>query len=95
LGFYQLEIGTLRKVFDLEVEYDNSAWKTPEEDDGECKAEKFTAKLELLKSNKPWFDIKVHRAEYAFSKGCRTAYVVREADVIYYFKDGKYVASGN
>lgn len=89
-GFYLLNIGELIQVFGLNMEYDNSAWKIPENENDDCEAKRYTNDFEILKSDKDWYDIKVHHIDYGFKKGCKDEYKSIEKDILYIYKDGKY-----
>ena len=66
-----LGIGTLTYLFTIDTEYDNSAWKIPQNETDDCEAEKYTETFEVVKSEKRWFDVKVTHTDFQFTKGCK------------------------
>lgn len=92
-GFFLLDIGKLTFLLGIDIEYDNSAWKIPENENDDCEATKYKKEYEIIKSNKEWYDIKFHHTEYGFKKGCKNEYIIQEEDLLYIYKDGEYVAT--
>lgn len=90
-NFYLLDIGKLTPLLTLDLEYSNEGWKVPENATDDCEAEKFEDTFEIVKSNNEWYDIKVHHVEYGFTKGCEESYVAKETDLIYRYKNDKYI----
>lgn len=89
-----LELGKLTYLLSAES-YDNSAWKIPESENMDCDAIRYDENFEILKSNKDFYDIKIHRIDYGFTKGCKDSYIKLETDKIYSYFDGKFKEKNN
>ena len=85
-----LTIHQLKYLMTINSEYDNSVWKMPDSDTAKCSAEKFRESFEILKSDKEWYDIRVHRVDYKFTAGCQNSVIASESEKVYVYTDGKY-----
>jgi hypothetical protein len=88
-GIYLLEIG--KRTYLLSAKYySNWAWKTTESEDEDCTAAAYDEEYEIIKSDKEWYDIKIHHTDYGFTKGCKEKYIKFEKDKVFSYTDGKY-----
>lgn len=90
-----LDLNKLTYLLSIYAEYDNSAWKIPESENDDCEAERYIETFEIYNNNSDWYDIKVHRTEYAFTKGCKDNFITIESDKEYKYINGKYIENTN
>jgi len=88
-----LELNNLTYLFSIYAEYDNSSSKPTETENDSCQAERFEETYEIIKTDSEWYNIKVHRKTYGFTKGCKERYITQDSDKEYSYRDGKYVES--
>jgi hypothetical protein len=86
-----LELDKLTFLLSIDAEYDNSAWKIPESENDDCEAERYKETFEIFNNNSEWYDIKVHRTEYGFTKGCKDSFITLESDKQFKYLNGKYI----
>jgi hypothetical protein len=84
-------LGKLTHLLSITIEYENADWKTPENENDECGAEKSSCTYEIIESTKDWYDIKVKKAAYAFTKGCKESFITKETEMIYQYNGQEYV----
>jgi hypothetical protein len=88
---FLLDLGKLTPLITIDLEYDNSTWNTPQDENSSCEAYSYKCDFKVLKTDKNWYDIQVHRVGYEFSKGCKERLVKSESDRVLIFDKGKYV----
>ncbi len=88
-----LELNKLTYLRSINTEYDNSGWKIPESENDDCEAERYLETFEIFDNNSEWYDLKVHRIEYGFTKGCKDSFISLESDKEYKYIDGKYIVN--
>jgi hypothetical protein len=90
-----LELNQLTYLLSINAEYDNSAWKITESEDDDCHAERYLETFEILNNNSEWYNIRVHRIEFGFTKGCKDSFITLESDKEYKYMNGKYIENTN
>jgi|GEM_PF-2472618 hypothetical protein len=84
-----LELGKLTFLCTIRYRYDNAAYVA--QDDSVCVAEKSSSDFDIIKSDKEWFDIKVHFTAYGYKKGCAETFIKKKSVTLYSYKNGDYV----
>jgi hypothetical protein len=90
-----LDLNKLTPLLTINSEYDNSAWKIPKSENDNCEAERYKETFEIFNNNSEWYDIKVHRVEYGFTKGCKDSFITLESDKQYKYFNGEYIEKNN
>jgi len=86
-----LGLTNLTPLLSITVEYDNSFCKPTETENDSCEAERYENTFEIIKTNSEWYNIRIHRKDYKFTKGCRENFITAEYDKEYIFIDEKYI----
>jgi hypothetical protein len=86
-----LEKGALTYLFTIYSEYDNSAWKIPQNETDSCEAEKYTEAFEVIKSDKSWYDVKITHTEYKFTNGCKEEKISAQRVFTLVYDGNKYI----
>jgi hypothetical protein len=84
-----LEIGNITYLISTSI-YDNSISKTLVSEKEDCGAKSYNEEFEIIKSDKEWFDIKIHHVDYGFTSGCREKFIKFKIDKVFSYTDGKY-----
>ena len=84
-----LEVGKVTHLLSTN-NYSNAAWKMPESENDDCDAETYHESYEIIRNETcEWYDVKVHRIDYRFTKGCKDSYEDSITDKVYVYEDGK------
>lgn len=94
-GLCLLGLNELTYLLSIDIEYDNTISRGVNSETDSCEAERYHESFEIVESHKEWYDIKVHRANYRFTKGCKERYLHSENDKVYTYSDGKYIIKAN
>ncbi|NLL28938.1 MAG: hypothetical protein GX259_09085 [Bacteroidales bacterium] len=89
-----LELNKLMNLFSVE-KYSDLAWNLPASENDDCNATSYEETFEIVTNDSDWYDIKVHRVEYGFTKGCEDSFVISESDKEYKYINGEYVEKTN
>ena len=90
-GISLLQIGKITGLLSVDTGYDNSAFISEVRDNEECQANCFESTFTIEKSEKEFYDVKVHRTDYKYTKGCKEKLIDKESDSIFIYEKGKYV----
>lgn len=70
--------------------YSNLAWNLPDSENDDCNAQSYVETFEIINNNSDWYDIKVHRIEYGYTKGCKDEFITLETYKTYKYINGEY-----
>jgi hypothetical protein len=88
--FHLLQLGKLEFLLAINSEYDNSAWKTINQETDDCNAQKHQESFEIVRDDSEWYRINVHRLDFEFAKGCKDSYIKKESFKNYRFINGRF-----
>lgn len=93
MGLSLITLQGFKSLWDVEFDYSNEAWIQLDsvDADQDCPIESYSSSMEIIKSNKPWFDIKVVKTTPQYLKGCKGIASEKKETHLYVYQQGAYV----
>ena len=89
---HHLAKDSIRRLGRFELSYSNKGWvgiETPAKQ--ACTATSYSSTFEVLRSDKEWYDIKVLKKHFRYTRGCKNAYVDSREKLLYRFNGKEYI----
>jgi len=91
--FYYLSKDSITYLFSIDIEFSNETLKKDLAVEDDNIATSFESTYQIIKSDKEWFDVKVHKVNYGFTNGYKKRFVESEEDIMYSYNGLKYIAT--
>ncbi|MCB0478662.1 MAG: hypothetical protein KDC84_10885 [Crocinitomicaceae bacterium] len=86
-----IERSKLTFLFSINAEYSNLAFMEPVSVGEDCPGESYEETYEIIPSDSEWYEIRVHRKEFAYSRGCRDAILKLDVEKRFFYFEEKYL----
>lgn len=89
---YLFDLNKLTHLITINIEYNNNISRGANSETDSCEVKWYEESFEIIPNDREWYDIKVKRTDYEFTKGCQERYIGSEDEKVYIYQNGEYTA---